>query len=217
MICSLREHVAAISSRFVVVARGQGHRPVQVPRFSALDLYDLMSKIGFATLAVEHPYEIDFGADLFSRSRYGDVRREQAQVDASFLSSMHRGKRSGGLLGPISKKKGGRSIDVSRLPQHQAGTIKALTFRRDAREFCECRSTLAIEERAVQGRRLQERTGQYAVDDFASKHGLSEKSATVILNLYGPSWPACDAAAVAFKEAITQRQAGRLTNLLNID
>jgi hypothetical protein len=66
----------------------------------------------------------------------------------------------------------------------------------------------------MQGRRSQERTGQYPLDEFASKHGLSEKSAPVILN---PSRPACDADAVAFKEAITQRQAGRLTNLLNID
>ncbi|MGX5830054.1 hypothetical protein [Mesorhizobium sp. 43Arga] len=69
----------------------------------------------------------------------------------------------------------------------------------------------------MKGRRAQDRTGQYPVDEFASKHGLSEKSATVILNLYGPSRPACDAAAVAFKEAVIQRQAGRLITLLDID
>jgi len=68
----------------------------------------------------------------------------------------------------------------------------------------------------MQARRSQGRTGQYPVDEFASKQGLSAKSATVILNLYGPSRPACDAAAVAFKEAITQRQAGRPINLLDI-
>lgn len=69
----------------------------------------------------------------------------------------------------------------------------------------------------MQGRRSQERMGQYPVDEFASKHGASKKSATVILNLYGPSRPACDAAAVAFKEAITQRQAARLSNPVDID
>ncbi|WP_245462932.1 MULTISPECIES: hypothetical protein [unclassified Mesorhizobium] len=93
----------------------------------------------------------------------------------------------------------------------------SLDVCRNAREFCDRRSTLAIEERAMQGRRSHERTGQYGADEFASKHGLSEKSATIILNLYGPSRPACDAAAVAFKEAVAQRQAGRLINLLNID
>ena len=69
----------------------------------------------------------------------------------------------------------------------------------------------------MQGRRLQDRAGQYPVGEFASRHGLSEKAATVILNLYGPSRPACDAAAVAFKKALTQREAGRLMNLLTID
>ncbi|MBA1144475.1 hypothetical protein [Mesorhizobium neociceri] len=66
-------------------------------------------------------------------------------------------------------------------------------------------------------RRSQERTGQYPVGEFASKHGLSEKSATIILNLHGPSMPACDAATQAFKQALTQREAGGLVNLLTID
>ena len=63
----------------------------------------------------------------------------------------------------------------------------------------------------MQGRRSQERSGQYPGGEFALRHGLSEKSAKVIFNLYGPSRPACDAAAMA------QRKAGRLMNLLTID
>jgi hypothetical protein len=110
-----------------------------------------------------------------------------------------------------------RSIYVSRLPLHQAGPMKALTFVAMRANFVSVDPPSLSRNGQLQGRRSQERTGQYRVDDFASKHGLSEKSATVILNLYGPSRPDCDAAAVAFKEAITQRQAGRLTNLLNID
>jgi len=69
----------------------------------------------------------------------------------------------------------------------------------------------------MQGRRSHARTGQYGADEFTSKHGLSKKSAAIILNLYGPSRPACDAAAAALKDAVAQRQAGRLITLLNID
>jgi hypothetical protein len=69
----------------------------------------------------------------------------------------------------------------------------------------------------MQGRRSTDRTGQYAVSEYAAKYNLTDKTARVLLTLHGPSRRACDAAAIAFNKAVSQRLAGTLTDRLEID
>ena len=46
----------------------------------------------------------------------------------------------------------------------------------------------------------------YEIDQFATKYGLTEKAAAVILYANGPSHVACDAAARAFVAAVGVRK-----------
>lgn len=69
----------------------------------------------------------------------------------------------------------------------------------------------------MQGRRINDRTGQYGVAEFAAKYGFTEKTASLILDMHGPSRPACDAAAIGFKKAFNLRQAKRLVDTLDIE
>ena len=69
----------------------------------------------------------------------------------------------------------------------------------------------------MQGRRPSEGDGSYDLTEFAIKHGLTEKSAQIVLAINGPSRERCDAAAGAFKEALDQRQTKRHTERLKIE
>ncbi|RWC49986.1 MAG: hypothetical protein EOS55_05330 [Mesorhizobium sp.] len=45
----------------------------------------------------------------------------------------------------------------------------------------------------------------YDIAAFATKYGMSEKAAEVVLSANGPSRTACDAAARSFMEAVARR------------
>ncbi|RUX76907.1 hypothetical protein EN925_07195 [Mesorhizobium sp. M7A.F.Ca.US.006.04.2.1] len=55
------------------------------------------------------------------------------------------------------------------------------------------------------------------VADFAARHGLTEKSAKIVLMINGPSKARCDPAGAAFKVALIQRVTKNLSDRLKVD
>ncbi|TPM95037.1 hypothetical protein [Mesorhizobium sp. B2-1-3A] len=65
----------------------------------------------------------------------------------------------------------------------------------------------------MQGKKTASGDLPYDVLEFAAKHGLTAKAAEVVLTINGPSKHRCDAAAVAFQDALRQRAQRRPSSL----